>query len=330
MSGVRNLVVGLVVASVLACGSTEGAPPLDAGSHPSGQVDPDKDADPSAPSPPEPALETPLIERFAPHVHLNPEDWNRPANVDWYLARVSMRFHHDNCNDHEIVPLGKLTQALLVEQAHPDNRSLCRHDDGKETSSTTSDRFFLEIAEPSTTYPGAPREEWKTYVVSRPSETPSLVDIEYWFFYAFNENVAMFDHESDWEHVRVTVDPKAEGGKGAAVEVKMSAHHGGTIMRVGDARLTMEGGTHPVTYSSKGTHANYPQPGTYDIEGTGGAAQDVAKEAPTADVWKTETALLPIGTRDAPKNGQLFVKFWGRWGEIRDLPETNGVTRHFP
>lgn len=295
--------------------------------------DPDRDADPNAPSPEEdpampPATQKQLIERFAPHVHLNPDDPNRPANVDWYLARVSMRFHHNNCPDHELLPKGKVTQAALIAQSHADNKSLCRHDDGKIAKSTTSESFFLEVAD-SATYAGAPRAEWKTYVVWRP-KTNGLVDVEYWFFYPYNDNVAMFNHESDWEHVRVTIDPQADGGQGKALEVKMSAHHGGTIMKVPDPRLTMEGGSHPVTYSAKGTHANFPQPGTYEIEGTAGIAKDVAKAAPAADVWKTENALVLVGTRAAPKNGQVFIKFWGRWGELGDLPETNGVTRHFP
>lgn len=335
--------VFLVLATLVACGADAVEPPPReppaAGEEPAPSIggpsddDPSKDADPNAPSPSDPAppqTQQAIIERFAPHVHLNPDDPNRPANVDWYLSRVSMRYHHDNCKDHEILPLGEVTQARLVEQRHFDNKSLCRHDDGKETTSLTSDRFFLEIADAASTYAGSPRADWKTYAVWVPSEKAPLVDIEYWFFYPFNDNVAMFDHESDWEHVRVTVDPSGDGGKGTAVEVKFSQHHGGQVLAIGRAPLKMDGGTHPVAYSAKGTHANYPEPGTYDIEGTGGAAKDVAREAPAADVWKTESSVVLIGTRDAPKNGQLFVKYWGRWGEIRDLPETNGVTRHFP
>lgn len=277
----------------------------------------------------EPADRDELITRYAPHLHLNPEDPNLPANVDWYLGRVSMRFHHDNCKDHEVLPLGSVTQAALVEQRHPLNGSLCRHDDAKVVDSRTSELFFLEIASPDETYLGAPRSEWKTYAVWRPSETAGRIDIEYWFFYPFNDNVAMFDHESDWEHVRVTVDPKAESGRGAATAVKLSQHHEGQTFEMGDAALSMDG-THPVAYVAKGTHANYPSPGTFKIEGTGGAALDVARAAAPADVWKTETAVVDIGTRAKPKNGQLFVQYWGRWGEIRDLPETNGIVRHFP
>ena len=158
-------------------------------------------------------------------------------------------------------------------------------------------------------------------------QASGLVNVEYWFFYPFNDAFAMFNHESDWEHVRVTIDPKTE----QAVEVKFSQHNGGEILKIGDAKLTMDGGSHPVAYSAKGTHANYPTVGTFAIEGVPlNVAKDTTKAAAPADVWKTEDALVQVGTRGAPKNGQVFVKFWGRWGEIGDLPETSGVTRHFP
>jgi hypothetical protein len=294
--------------------------------------DPDRAADPYAapkddPTPPETRAE--LMRTFAPHVHLHPDDPNRPANVDWYLERVTMRFHHSGCPDHELLGPGLVTQATLVAQSHPEAGLLfCTHDSGRIATSTASDRFFLEVTD-HTSYAGAPRAEWKTYVVWRPHADDGLVNLEYWLFYPYNDGVSVFNHESDWEHVRVTIDPKADEGRGKAIEVKLSAHHGGTIVNADDSRLEREG-THPVAYVAWGTHANYLAPGSYAIEGTGGIAKDTTKAAPAADVWKTEDSLVAIGTRAAPQNGQVFVKYWGRWGELGDIPESSGVTRHFP
>jgi|GEM_PF-1144426 len=296
-------------------------------------ADPDADADSSAPSPEDdpalpPATQAELAAAFAPRLHLAPDDPYRPANVDWFLARVSMRYHHDNCPDHELLGVGKVTQAALVAQSHADAKSLCRHDDGDIRKSTASDLFFLEVANDAT-YKGAPRAEWKTYVVWRPKPA-GLVDVEYWTFYPYNDGFSRFNHEADWEHVRVTIDPKANGGQGKALEVKLSAHKGGTVLGTNDKTLQMDG-THPVSYVAKGTHANYAKPGTYAIDGIpGGVVKDVAKVAAPADVWKTETSLVLVGTRAAPKNGQQFVKYWGRWGQIGSTSETSGVTRHFP
>lgn len=82
--------------------------------------------------------------------------------MDWFLARVSMRYHHDNCPDHALLALGKVTQASLVAQKHEDNKGLCQHDGGDvRTSLTEAGNFFLEVANDAT-YEGAPRAEWKT------------------------------------------------------------------------------------------------------------------------------------------------------------------------
>jgi hypothetical protein len=304
---------------------TKGDAPTDA--------DPDQDADPEAPSPPDdPALpaatQDQLIRTFAPRLHLNPDDTFRPANVDWYLARVSMRFNHPSCPDHGLLGVGQVTQAALGVQNHADDKAFCQHDGNDIRKSTTSESFFLEVAN-SATYKGAPRNEWKTYVVWRP-KAAGLVDVEYWTFYPYNDGFVTFNHEADWEHVRVTIDPKANGAQGKLLEVKLSAHKGGTILSASDAKLQMDG-THPVSYVAKGTHANYARPGTYAIEGVPlGVAKDTAKAAPPADVWKQESSIIFVGTRAAPKNNQVFVKFWGRWGQIGTNSETSGITRHFP
>lgn len=296
-------------------------------------ADPDQGADPLVPSPADdPALpaatQAQLIERFAPRLHLHPADTYRPANVDWYLARVSLRYHHPSCPDHELLALGKVTQAALGAQAHADDKALCLHDGGDIRSSASSDSFFLEVAS-SATYKGAPRADWKPYVVWRP-KAGGLVDVEYWAFYPYNDGFLTFNHEADWEHVTVAIDPKANGAQGKVLKVFFSAHKGGTTLTAGDANLEMDG-THPISYVAKGTHANYSKPGTYEIPGIPlGVAKDEAKAAPTADVWKTESSSVLVGTRTAPKNGQLFVKYWGRWGQIGTTSETSGITRHFP
>jgi hypothetical protein len=37
-----------------------------------------------------------------------------------------------------------------------------------------------------------------------------------------------------------------------------------------------------------------------------------------------------VGTRAKPLEGQVFVKYWGYWGQVSNVPETSGVRRHFP
>lgn len=82
------------VAQPTAPGSEPEPEPAQTGGPP--DDDPDKDLDPATPSPPDDptlpaATQAQLIQKFAPHLHLHLDDANKPANVDWYLARVRMR-----------------------------------------------------------------------------------------------------------------------------------------------------------------------------------------------------------------------------------------------
>lgn len=333
----------LVLSFVAACGGAdaqegEAASPPPAGAAPDAprapdapsDEDPDKGADPEAPSPPEapdapsPATRAELIARFAPHFHFHPEDTRRPANVDWYLARVTMGFDHPDCDAHDFLGLGKVTQASLVAATH----AVACNDQGTAAKATADARFYLKVASAST-YAGAPRTDWKAYVVWR-SRADGKADVEYWVFYPYNDAFAIFDHEADWEHVRVTIDPKASEGQGKVTELRFSQHAGGEVLAPTDPKVSFDG-THVVAYAAKGTHANYPKPGSFSVPGAIGIAiKDEAKAAPANAVWKSETALVEVGTRAAPKNGQVFVKFWGLWGKPSDLPASNGITRHFP
>jgi hypothetical protein len=308
-------------ASGTGAGTTTGAP-----------ATPGDDSDPDAPPatvPERPEME--LARAFAPRFHLHPSDPYRPANVDWYLKRAKLRYAHpDPCGDHDVIAKGDVTQEKLVAAKHVENApnsvtSPCRHDEAKSVVATTSEGFYLEVTD-ETAWKGAPRAEWKTYVVWRPHTKDANVDIEYWLFYPYNDGFSLFNHVSDWEHVRVTIDPKAK----KLLSVRLSAHKGGTIANAGDPNLKVEDGTHPVSYVAKGTHANYLKPGTYEIEGTEGVAKDVAASVPAADVFDSEPSLVMVGTRAKPLDGQVFVKYWGYWGQISNVPETSGVRRHFP
>lgn len=294
--------------------------------------DPDKDADPNAPSPEDdptlpPATQDELIERFAPHVHLNPDDPNRPANVDWYLARVSMRFHHNNCPDHELLPLGKVTQASLIAQSHADNKSLCRHDDGKIAKSTTSDRFFLEVAD-SATYKGAPRSEWKTYVVWRP-KMGGLVDVEYWFFYPYNDNGGPINHESDWESVIVRLQPDR------SVHGVYFCQHGHCDNFRSAAQLTWLG-SHPTGWVADGSHATYPTvnecndaPFTAEATGPNCSTNDAYRWFTWAGGKGTQAGyqgagVVNVGEKTRPLADQHFIDYGGTWGEQGSTETTSG------
>ena len=296
-------------------------------------ADPDKDADPNAPSPPDdtktpPATREQLIKAYAPRVHLHPDDVNRPANVDWYLARDIAPLRSPGCPDHEILELGKVTQASLVAQKHADNKSLCRHDGSDDPRARRARRSSSRCRARGDLQGRAARGLEDVRRVA-PDAAAGIVDIEYWVLLPVQRRLSRFNHEADWE--------QSEGPhrSEAPTEVRrlVSGLQLAARTRAGrpeaDDRGSTWAGTHPIAYAAKGTHANYPA-ARHLRDPRPSASQGQRSLRPLGRMWTTETALVAVGTRASQEDDQDFVKFWGRWGELGDLPETNGVTRHFP
>jgi len=94
--------------------------------------------------------------------------------------------------------------------------------------------------------------DWVTYVHVYP-RTDGDINVQYWFFYAYNQTPAFFDHDADWEHVTVEVDP---AGRPRAV---MYAQHNDNAPGVFRAWSSVRNtGYHPIVLSARGTHASYP------------------------------------------------------------------------
>ena len=104
-----------------------------------------------------------LAIKFAPELHLAPQsqDWTRPANVDWYLARVHMRFEHDDCGDCQVLGVGAITQDNMWQQSHRGKNWRCAHK-GSWHDSTEPTNFFLQPPNDAT-HNGAPASEWRAY-----------------------------------------------------------------------------------------------------------------------------------------------------------------------
>src|SRR5215208_576447 len=95
----RRMMLGVLAAAVVGCATDPGAPGEEGG----GDDDPFTVTDPTdndGDGLPE-QLEDYLMTTFGPELRLPPDDidWTRPANVDWYLPKVRMRFDHPQCPD---------------------------------------------------------------------------------------------------------------------------------------------------------------------------------------------------------------------------------------
>ncbi len=262
-------------------------------------------------------LEDTLAKRFAPLLRLTEGETFLPGSVAWYLPRVHMRFDHGGgCFDHEIVALGKATAGNLSQQKHQSagGLPLCNHGDDQLLSNAEHLEFFLQPPDDDV-HEGAPPADWRAYAhVKKSGASPGGYDVQYWFFYPFNSTTANIDHEGDWEHITVVAD-----ASGALAQARYAAHSGGTT-HPASALEFVPGTSRPVGYVAIGTHATYHRPGSYTTEVP--VFTDRADgEGPTFD---TALGLVNVGERGAPLNGQAWVDYGGRWGEIGNLPNTSG------
>jgi hypothetical protein len=140
----------------------------------------------------------------------------------------------------------------------------------------------------------------------------------YLFCYPFNGAIAIdrsITHEGDWEHIKVEVDKTGRD----IIRIFYAAHIGGKWhVRYSTSQGNTDGfrcaeKTHPIVYSARHSHASYPKSGR--------------QHRPTVILpddycgrgieWRCWENLEILGDRVNPLAGQEWLKFNGRWGELR-------------
>ncbi|HEX8694276.1 MAG TPA: hypothetical protein VF746_17780 [Longimicrobium sp.] len=257
-------------------------------------------------------------------------DWTWPGNVEWYLANVQMRFHHNNCPDHQIMNLGTITVSNVTTQRHQSSGTFCLHSgttygsngDGGFNKDQT---FFLQAVYDDVVHPGVRDPSgWKVYThVYR--NTIGGISIQYWFFYPYNDFIAAFNHEADWEHITVQLNSSQQ-----PTTVIYAAHHTPKTWQA--YQVTWYNGTHPQVWVADGSHASYASEGECDSaypEGTNESCWTNLDQR-----WFTWSGgkgyeaglqgggLVNVGempqayTNKRPMPGQEWLRYSGRWGEI--------------
>jgi hypothetical protein len=273
-------------------------------------------------------VERQIMEQFGPELRLAPDsiDWTRPANVDWFLPLVHMRFDHADCSDDGILDLGKITFENLATQQHylKDPLHLCSHQNGASAlreSDHAAKEFFLQAVSDDTVHPGIPPErsaEWRAYIQVRPSHykradgVAAAYDLQVWNFYAYNDFVASANHEADWEHETISIDDNME-----FVSAYLSEHHGGA--RIDDPAQLQWDGTHVIAYVADGSHAVYTTAGAHPA---GYSVDDHTYDG--GPVWKTWENFANLGDTGAILEGQTWARYGGRWGEVGNIEDTSG------
>ncbi|MBN2533958.1 MAG: Vps62-related protein, partial [Spirochaetales bacterium] len=255
-------------------------------------------------------LEDTLMRRFAPYVRLYTNDDTRPCSAEWYIGRVTMRYHRSGWFDSEILKPYKVTVENITEQTKSDQYS---------NYNTYRSNFFLQIPNDSnelTTRKGQPSSGWKTYSHIRWSpDGGGKYDIQYWFFYAYNGKLGSLNHiahEGDFEHVTVRVNSDLT----TVDKIYYSAHNGEG--RWYSPLCIHFIGSRPVVYSAYHSHADYPIAGEWARKG--GNLDTLLPNDFTndGDLWDCARNVVNMGEYKRPLNSLNWLNYSGRWGEIGD------------
>lgn len=275
-----------------------------------------------------------LLQRHAPVVNLPwTIDWTKPANVDWYLARVHMRFTHDGCSDCQILNVGSVNQTSITNRTHNDKNWLCSHTSTARYSYGTdwndSEHFFLQPPDDAVHNGSSNSADWKVYGHAYKNAYGG-VNLQYWFFFPYNDAQLSFNHESDWEHINVRLNPDH------SVAGVHFAHHK-NVTYYAKASVQWFDSTHPLVWTADGSHASYVSESVCDssIEEVGWGASSCETNASYR--WFTWAGgkgtlaglqgggIINVGEKTRPLNGQNFIQYNSRWGEIGETSATSGV-----
>jgi hypothetical protein len=225
-----------------------------------------------------------LARTYAPVVVLHGRDWTKPASVSWLLARADFR--------------GR-TPAVRVAGALPASTSM------------------LNQRLPRSVRAGSRSpEDWTTYVHVY-LRTDGGINLQYWFFYPYNDGLAIFDHESDWEHVTVRLDRSRN-----PVGVYYAEHENNRPGHYREWSSIRKEGFHPIVLSADGTHASYPDRAAATWFDRVSHCADAARCSDP--IWRTWEGggLQNLGERSAPRVLDDIWSYDARWGEGGWLPGT--------
>lgn len=257
----------------------------------------------------------PLIKRYAPVAYLHEKESYLPIHVNELCCGEDTAIVSTNGN--VIVPPGKVTNELL--DAYGDN-----FNPGKTEELASEWGTYYYSNSVCKRYGSDPKLHQDTnknlilpcYVIT--SETTTHIYLQFFFIYGFNGpysigpfegNIAAIQdaHEGDLEHISIEIDAVTHN----MTRIFYAAHSDpeGFWLDAQHPDVSYEDG-HPVTFSARHSHANYPKAGTYvRIYGTGNDETGYGLR------WTPQ--LVRVYRPDDPRynaSAMAWVSFAGRMG----------------
>jgi hypothetical protein len=153
--------------------------------------------------------------------------------------------------------------------------------------------------------------------IARQADEPDLLALQYWSYWYYND--WNNKHESDWEFIQL-VFPASTVEEALQVEptsVGYAQHEGGERAGWDSSKLEREG-THPVVYSSAGSHASYFGSALFLGRGASEGFGCDNTDGPSTRVVP-DVVVLPDSVSGAD-DPFAWLAFEGRWGERHDGP----------
>jgi hypothetical protein len=259
-------------------------------------------------------------------------DWTWPANVPWYLANTQMRFHHGGCPDHQIMDVGTITTTNVTTRSHQRSTWYCSHSGTTYTSGggggwSADAHFFVQAVNDAAVHPGVrDASQWPAYVRVYTNAAGGY-SIQYWFLYAYNDHIGSINHEGDWEHVTVSLNPDQ-----TVRGVYYAQHNSEKFMT--PSQVSWYGGTHPQVWVADGSHASFPSEAACDSSMAEGTSENCWTNVNQR--WFTwaggkgtaaglqGAGLVNVGEAATAMPGQGWMKYSGRWGELGEFDGTSG------
>jgi hypothetical protein len=246
------------------------------------------------------AAATRLAAQYAPQLRLAAGERYRPLRLEDYLSDAVLRTGSP--------PHGVLTQSQRTLFTLP--------------VTTTATYLDVRDAEPylhAGRYPGLehalelarPRPTIYFHLAYQPAE--QRVAIEYWFLYLYNDFYGK--HEADWEGVTVFLRNSTPLG------ATYSQHQGRKWIPW--SALATSGG-HAVVYVARGSHADYPKPGSYSVRVCWSLHGRHCAPTPRVDSAAGDGTSLGPGSYDLqPFGGTGYSGGWGSGNYVLGV----GLTR---
>ncbi|MEO7730587.1 MAG: Vps62-related protein [Kofleriaceae bacterium] len=260
--------------------------------------------------------------RYAPLVYLAKDERYGPTSASRFIRNSELRWSHDEGgSDHKKAGRGEVDETELGDGGYSDqvtypggvfphgrhirsNQNVRPNDGGGDGG---DEGFFLDL------------DNSKRGALGEGTNAPVYFEaaggryITYWLFYAYNEGpfngVAgvgsdIDNHEGDWERISVHLD---RGNR--AVGVAYYQHDG--YKELSWDKVPKHGGSHPIVYSARGSHASYAAPGAKKIE-----TSIVGHDVHTADDRASKGAAWQTWKHLTNVRHQKWYGYGGAWGEV--------------